>query len=88
MATSAPSNLIQVTSPEQFQSLLSADLERLAVLNFWAEWAKPCEKMNESVKVLAGRFPQVLFLNVSWRVASREKIWWVAGQREAEEGMI
>lgn len=63
--SSTNANLLDVTSADHFKSLLEQDLNRVSVLNFWAGWAKPCEKMNEAVKGLSGKFPSVLFLNVS-----------------------
>lgn len=65
--SSTNANLLDVTSADHFKSLLEQDLNRVSVLNFWAGWAKPCEKMNEAVKGLSSRFPSVLFLNVSRR---------------------
>lgn len=62
--TVLPSNLVTVTSSEHFTSLMSADLNRVSLLNFWASWAEPCEQMNAVVQELAQKFPQVLCLNV------------------------
>lgn len=59
------SNLVEITSPEHFKEELSKDLGRVSVLNFWAPWAEPCAAFNQSVKEEAGKFPKVLFLNVS-----------------------
>ena len=59
-----PSNLVQVTSPEHFQELLSADLNRVSVLNFWASWAEPCEEFNKVIEDEAKQFEKLLFLNV------------------------
>lgn len=53
-----------VESAEQFKELLSADLERVSLLNFWASWAEPCIKMNEVVAELANANPQLLTLQV------------------------
>lgn len=61
----APTNLVTVDSPEHFTSLMSADLNRVSLLNFWAPWAEPCEQMNTVVKELAQKYPQVLCLMVS-----------------------
>lgn len=61
----APTNLVTVDSPEHFTSLMSADLNRVSLLNFWAPWAEPCEQMNAVVKELAQKYPQVLCLMVS-----------------------
>jgi len=58
------SNHVEITSTEQFQSLLSADLERVSLLNFWAPWAEPCKDMNELVKALAKKYPKLLALSV------------------------
>ncbi|KAF5379676.1 hypothetical protein D9615_005803 [Tricholomella constricta] len=61
---SATTNLHQVTSTTHFQDLLSADLNRVSLLNFWAPWAEPCKQMNQVVDELAKKYPTVLILNV------------------------
>ncbi|KAI5990252.1 glutaredoxin [Pisolithus albus] len=58
------SNFYEITSTEQFQDLLSADLNRVSLINFWAPWADPCKQMNEVVIELAKKYPQVLVLQV------------------------
>lgn len=58
------SNHTQIASTEQFQQLLSEDLNRLSVLNFWAPWAEPCTQMNAVVTELAKKYPIALFLSV------------------------
>ncbi|KAJ7503234.1 glutaredoxin [Mycena galericulata] len=62
-SSSAP-NLITVTSPTHFQTLLSADLTRVSLINFWAPWAAPCAQMNAVVAELAKKHPRILALNV------------------------
>lgn len=57
-------NFVEVGSPENFQKLLSTDLKRISIINFWAPWAEPCLKMNEVVKELAKKYPAALFLQV------------------------
>ncbi|PFH47997.1 hypothetical protein AMATHDRAFT_49865 [Amanita thiersii Skay4041] len=57
-------NLHEVTSTTHFQELLSADLNRISLINFWAPWAEPCKQMNEVVSELAKKYPTVLFLQV------------------------
>jgi len=64
MAATAPSNFNEISSPELFQSLLAADLERVSLINFWAPWAAPCAQMNEVVLELAKKYPQLLVLQV------------------------
>jgi thiol-disulfide isomerase/thioredoxin len=64
---SATTNLVTIESPEQFTSVMSADLNRVSLLNFWAPWAEPCEQMNGVVKELAAKYPKILCLNVSSR---------------------
>ncbi|CCL99932.1 uncharacterized protein FIBRA_01957 [Fibroporia radiculosa] len=59
-----PDNFHAVASSEHFQSLLSADLERVSLINFWAPWAEPCKQMNDVVLELAKKYPQVLVLQV------------------------
>ena len=58
------SNLVVVTSPEHFQQVLSVDLERVSITNFWAPWAEPCKAMNDAVAELAKNHSKILFLNV------------------------
>jgi thioredoxin-like negative regulator of GroEL len=58
------SNLVDITSPDHFKELLSADLNRVSCLNFWAPWAEPCAAFTKAVEEEAGKFPQILFLNV------------------------
>ena len=64
MASGAPANFHEVQSPEHFQSLLSEDLNRVSLINFWAPWAAPCAQMNEVVVELAKKYSQVLVLQV------------------------
>lgn len=63
-ADAAPSNLYEIEGVEHFQSLLSADLARISLINFWAPWADPCKQMNEVVRELAKKYPQILVLQV------------------------
>ncbi|KAL7007432.1 glutaredoxin [Cystobasidiomycetes sp. EMM_F5] len=64
MAAASSSNLHAVTSPEHFQQLLSADLERVSVLYFYADWAEPCAAMTQAVAALADAHPAALFLQI------------------------
>ncbi|KAK0444141.1 glutaredoxin [Armillaria borealis] len=57
-------NYHQVVSPSHFQELLSADLTRVSLINFWADFAEPCKQMNEVVFELSKKYPAVLFLQV------------------------
>ncbi|KAJ6543558.1 glutaredoxin [Mycena vulgaris] len=61
---SSSSNLVTVTDAPHFQALLSADLNRVSLLNFWAPWAAPCTQMNAVVAELAKKHPGILALNV------------------------
>lgn len=56
--------VIQVRSPEQFKDLLSQDLSRVSVINFWAAFAEPCKQMNEVFTQLASKNTAGLFLSV------------------------
>jgi thiol-disulfide isomerase/thioredoxin len=58
------SNLVEVTSPDHFKQLLSADLNRVSCLNFWAPWAEPCAAFNKDIEAAAKKYPSMLFLNV------------------------
>lgn len=60
----ASPNLFEVTSPAHFQELLAADLTRISLINFWAPWVEPCKQMNEVVRELAKKYPEVLVLEV------------------------
>ena len=64
MSTNTLANFFEVSSPEHFQSLLSTDLTRISLINFWAPWAEPCKQMNEVVFELAKKYPQLLVLQV------------------------
>jgi thioredoxin-like negative regulator of GroEL len=68
------SNIVDVTSPEHFKELLSADLNRVSCLNFWAPWAEPCAAFTEVVKSEAGKFSSVLFLNVSLEFLTHTRV--------------
>lgn len=57
------SNLIEITSDEQFGNFLG-ESDTVHVLNFWASWAEPCQQMNEVFAELATKFPALQFLNV------------------------
>ncbi|KAH9043945.1 glutaredoxin [Lactarius pseudohatsudake] len=64
MAAPENTNSHQVESPEEFQSLLSADLNRVSLLYFWAPWAPPCKQMTEVVDELARKYPKLLSLHI------------------------
>ena len=57
-------NLHDVHSPDHFKELLSADLSRVSLLNFWAPWAAPCAQMNEVVRELGRKYPSLLVLMI------------------------
>lgn len=62
--TATTSNLHSVTSPAHFQELLNADLERVSVLYFYADWAEPCASMTQAIAAMAEAYPAVLFLQI------------------------
>jgi thiol-disulfide isomerase/thioredoxin len=84
----ASTNYHIVNSPAHFQELLSADLNRVSLINFWAPWAAPCEQMNEVVIELAKKYPTALVLQV-WVGLSSCNLHWIlissCAQVEAEE---
>ncbi|KAJ7107040.1 thioredoxin-like protein [Mycena epipterygia] len=63
-SSSSSSNLVTVTDAPHFQALLSTDLTRVSLINFWAPWAAPCTQMNAVVAELAKKHPNILVLNV------------------------
>ena len=67
----AQQNLVTITSPDMFTKLMEQNLERVTLLNFWAPWAQPCERMNGAVAQYASEYPQAMFMNV--RVAARAR---------------
>ncbi|GAA5827376.1 hypothetical protein JCM11251_003786 [Rhodosporidiobolus azoricus] len=58
------SNYHKVDSPTHLQTLLSADLQRVSVLYFRADWAEPCKTMDSVTTELAKRWESVLFLSI------------------------
>lgn len=56
--------VIEVKSPEHFKDLLSQDLNRVSVIDFWAAFAEPCKQMNEVFGQLAKKHGAGLFLSV------------------------
>ncbi|KAI0029424.1 glutaredoxin [Vararia minispora EC-137] len=61
---SLPRNFHEVESPDHFKTLLSDDLNRVSLLNFWAPWAAPCAQMNEVALELARKYPNLLVLQI------------------------
>ncbi|BGP17558.1 hypothetical protein JCM10213_004099 [Rhodosporidiobolus nylandii] len=57
-------NYHKVESPAHLQQLLSADLQRVSVLYFRADWAEPCKTMDGVCTELAKRWDSVLFLSI------------------------
>ncbi|GAA5980786.1 hypothetical protein JCM11641_002651 [Rhodosporidiobolus odoratus] len=55
---------VNVDSPIHLQQLLSADLQRVSVLYFRADWAEPCKTMDGVCNELAKRWQSVLFLSI------------------------
>ncbi|KWU42810.1 glutaredoxin [Rhodotorula sp. JG-1b] len=58
------SNYHRAESPADLQAQLSADLNRVSVLYFRADWAEPCKTMDAVTHELANRSPDVLFLSI------------------------
>ncbi|KAF6756887.1 thioredoxin [Ephemerocybe angulata] len=58
------SNFAEIESTDQFKDLLSKDLNRVSVINFWATFAEPCKQMNQVFQELAKKYPAALFLQV------------------------
>ena len=58
------SSYVEVTSPEHFKELLSKDLNRVSIINFWADFAEPCKQMNQVFQELSKKYPAGLFLQV------------------------
>jgi len=53
-----------ITSVDQFKSLMEADLDKVSVLSFWANWAEPCKDMNKVVEELAKKFNKLQVLSI------------------------
>ncbi|KAI9434290.1 glutaredoxin [Lactarius indigo] len=64
MAAPETKNSHKIETTEQFQNLLSADLDRVSLLYFWAPWAQPCEQMTKVVDELALKYPKLLSLHI------------------------
>lgn len=62
--TTTATNFYEVHNAEQFKELMSADLKRVALINFWTPWAAPCKENNAAVVELASKYPSLLVLQV------------------------
>lgn len=82
----AATNFHEITSPSHFQELLSADLNRVSLINFWAPWAAPCEQMNEVVAELAKKYPVALVLQVDMYLFRQTHIVMLATGRSRRAG--
>jgi len=58
------SDVHDVKSPGQFTELLSANLTRVSLINFYASWADVCRPMTAAVAELAKKHPELLVLQV------------------------
>ncbi|KNE89262.1 hypothetical protein PSTG_17278 [Puccinia striiformis f. sp. tritici PST-78] len=58
------SNYHKLESPTQLQTLLGADLKRLSVLYFRAEWAEICKTADPFIKSLSQKWKEPLFLEI------------------------
>lgn len=67
----ASSNFIEVVSPTHFQNILSEDLNRVSVINFWAPWAEPCKQMNEVAQELSNKYKAALFVQASNEISAK-----------------
>ncbi|MBW0539342.1 hypothetical protein O181_079057 [Austropuccinia psidii MF-1] len=57
-------NYHKLESPNQIQELLGADLNRLSVLYFRAEWAELCRSIDSNVRSLPNKWAEPLFLEI------------------------
>jgi len=57
-------NFQVATGSQHFQDLLNAELTRVALINFWASFAEPCQQMNAVVLELAKKYPELLVIQV------------------------
>jgi len=53
-----------VNNSDHFKELLSKDLNRVSLLNFWAPWAEPCQQMNQVVLELSKKHDNLLVLQI------------------------
>ncbi len=54
------SKKVQITTDETFQEVLSAN--KLALVDFWAEWCGPCKLLGPTIEKLANEYDgKVLF---------------------------
>uniref|UniRef100_A0A1A8GEZ9 Glutaredoxin 3 n=1 Tax=Nothobranchius korthausae TaxID=1143690 RepID=A0A1A8GEZ9_9TELE len=57
-------NLVEATSQQQFEDILSKAGKRLTVVHFYAPWAPQCGQMNEVMTVLAKEHAHTTFVKL------------------------
>ncbi|CAG8759977.1 31578_t:CDS:2, partial [Racocetra persica] len=57
-------NLIDLTPDVDLKKLVEEHKNSAIVLNFWAEWAKACEQMNEVFAELAKKYTTLKFIKI------------------------
>ncbi|KAJ8264474.1 hypothetical protein GJAV_G00149580, partial [Gymnothorax javanicus] len=57
-------NLVEVSSSQQFEELLTKAGKSLSVVHFYAPWAEQCGQMNDVMAELAAVQPQVTFIKL------------------------
>lgn len=58
----AAENIINITPANFQQALLDASMEKLVIIDFWADWCEPCKSLMPILEKIAAEYPQDLVL--------------------------
>ena len=59
-----PSNLIRLTTLQEFKQVVGDEKDKLVVVRWYAPWCKACKAIAPSFYRLASTFPNVIFVDV------------------------
>ena len=64
--SSITNRVINIKSIEQFEEILDTNAEKLIIIDFFAEWCKPCKELYPRLKKMSIKYhPQVVFVKVN-----------------------
>lgn len=55
---------IDILLEKELNNILQNNNNKIIIINFWAEWCKPCEQLNQLFKQFSDTFQNSIFINV------------------------